>query len=298
MKTAAFRISMCAIAALCASALPRAASAGFLRIAFDDLFETGAGQDWTGSGDNDVPLSADGSSFASTFAGFALDSPPAAPVFATTPFADGLQVGSVSYDSFCLSKEGVLGLGIGAACSFTDATSSPLFSVLGGPWDYVDSETAFSPESISVALGLVDRNADGGDFERADAMAALRVTWLGMESGALEFQTIFYDMGGGDFDVAFNYSAEYSDGQQQITMPGGPGGAFTQLFFGLDDTRLTGLDTEPYFRFRDGVFSLSTDADPDPDPDPTPVPEPGTLWLLSAGAALLLLRRRATHRAR
>jgi hypothetical protein len=287
MHTAtAFRVSACAIAAIFAGTLTRDASAGFLRIAFDDIFELN-GQDWTGSGDNDVPLSVDGTTFQRTFTGFDLD-PVSAPVFPTTPFASGLKVGSVTYDSFCLSKEGALGLGIGASCSLTDAAASPLFTVLGGDWDYTDSNTAFSPQSISVALGLVDRNLDGGAFEREDAMGALRVTWLGMDDGALEFQAVLYDMGAGNFDVAFNYSADYSTGIQRITAPG----LTDDLFLGVDGDRLRGLDTEPYFRFRDGVFSRSTDTEPEP---PVSVPEPTTLWLLVVGAAMLLLRLPASR---
>jgi hypothetical protein len=285
---AASRSSICALATALFLGTPLSASAGFLRINFDDLLET-HGFNWDGSGNNDIDLSADGSVYSSTFAAFDLSDDGDIP-FATTPFGDGLRIGDTTYDSFCLSSDGTVGLGSSAsACTLTPSSTSPLFSVLGGSWDYTPASDAFGPQSIAAAFGLVDRDLDGdGTFELADALPALRLFWWGMEEGALEFQAIFYDLGGGDFDVEFNYGDAYSEGIQRITAPG----AAEDLFFGVDDARLTGLATDPYFTFRSGVFALSTDT----TTPPTPVPEPGALLLFSTGAILLLLRRRSAAR--
>jgi hypothetical protein len=306
------RIGILGLAAVCASALPRDASAGFLRINFAQAFDFG--EDWTGAFDDDLNLSP-GDVFTSELAPggqpFSLGAA-AGPSFAgtanPTPFADGLNIGGTTYTSFCLSKNGAVGFGTTSAGCSLDPTLSPVFSVLGGDWNYFPSSGAPTPSSISVALGLVDRDFGvDGTYDAATAVPALRIFWNGMVDGpqpsddtpplsGLEFQAIFFDLGGGDFDVEFNYRELYDTGIQRISTPDGQGG-FDSLFFGVDADRLSGLRTEPYFTFRDGVFALSSTTPP-PPPDPNPVPEPGTLWLLSAGAALLLLRRRAANSAR
>jgi hypothetical protein len=302
------RLGIVGLAAVWACALPQAASAGFLRINFAQAFDFG--EDWTGAFDDDLNISA-GEVFTSDLAPggqpFSLGSA-GGPSFAGTanpnPFADGLNVGGTTYTSFCFSKNGAVGLGTSSGCSL-DPTVSPLFSVLGGDWNYFPSSGAPTPSSISVALGLVDRDFGvDGTYDAATAVPALRIFWNGVVDGpqppddtpplgGLEFQAIFFDLGGGDFDVEFNYRELYDTGIQRISTPDGLGG-FNSLFFGVDADRLSGLRTEPYFQFRDGVFSLSSTQPP--DPDPTEVPEPGTLWLLAAGAALLLLSRRGVAR--
>jgi hypothetical protein len=309
--TGSVRLSVCGLTAAFAMALPLTASAGLLRINFSEAFAFG--EDWTGGFDDDIDGNgvdlANGAIFTSDLAPggspFSLGAA-GGPSFAGTanpnPFADGLNIGGTTYTSFCLSKGGLIGLGAGT-CSL-DAATSPLFSVLGGDWNYFPSPFgAPAASSVSVSLGLVDRTWTGpGDtYDAAVATPALRFFWNGVVDGpqppnsdppfdGMEFQAIFFDLGGGDFDVEFNYRSLYDNGIQRVSTPDGAGG-FTSLFFGVDADRLRGLSSEPYFRFRDGAFSLSSTV----DPDPTPVPEPGTSWLLLSGAALLLLRRRASR---
>jgi hypothetical protein len=172
-----------------------------------------------------------------------------------------------------------------------------VFSVLGGDWNYIFGSPATAASSISISLGLVDRDFDliTDPPDRADALPALRVFWRGMVEGTpvtgleedLLFQAVLFDLGGGAFDVEFNYDALYSNGIQRITTPDGVGG-FNTLFAGIDDDRQGGSDTDPYFGFSStGVFSVITPTGP-----PTPVPEPSALWLFGAGGVALLLNRR------
>ena len=281
-------------------ALPFSASAGNIRIDFGQGFERG--MDWTGAFDDELDLD-DGSVFESDLApggqpfGFAPGDP--SPEFTGTPFGDGLNIGGLTYTSFCFSKNGALGLGSSTAGCSLDPTTSPVFSPLGGEWNYLFGSAATTQSSISASLGLVDRDfATGDTFDPATASPALRIFWYGVVdapdntglSGTeddLEFQLTFFDLGGGDFDAEFSYRGPYATGIQQITTPDGTGG-FNTLFFGVDADRQTGSATDPYFRFRDGAFSLSTTT----QPPTTTVPEPGSLCLFATVAGALLLRRR------
>jgi hypothetical protein len=283
---------------------PLTASALALRINFGPDFAT-FGEDWTGAFDDELDLTdglPDVFDLAPGGSQFNLGStnPSDRVTFASTPFLNGINIAGANYTSFCLSKNGVIGFGSATApCTLVPETS-PLFSVLGGPageWNYLFGSPATAQSSISVSLGLVDRVWEDvvDPPNLADARPALRFFWYGMVEGTpasgaeddLEFQAIFFDLGGGAFDVEFNYRSLYSNGIQRITTPDGSGG-FNTLFAGIDDTRQGGSGTDPYFSFNsDGDFSVVTPTDP-----PTPVPEPSTFWLLGAGGLALFLRRR------
>jgi len=293
--TAASRFSLCALAAALFLGTPLSASAGFVRVNFGPAFDIG--QDWTGSFDDDIDSNgvdlAGGAVFKSALspsgAPFSLGAS-GGPSFAGSanedPFADGLRIGDTFYNSFCFSKNGVIGLGTSTSNCSLDAGSSPLFSVLGDVWNYVPSGSAPAPSSVSASLGLVDRDFFVDDtYDLATAVPTLRILWNGVADDDFEFQAFFYDLNNGNFDVEFFYSGPHS-GNQFVSVPG----AVTPLFLGEGAARLNGVDGEPYFRFLDGEFSLSSTT------PPTSVPEPGPLWLLSTGAILLLVRRRTVAR--
>jgi hypothetical protein len=302
--TAALRFSVCGLAAAFAVALPLSASAGPLRINFGPSGPDDDTQfDWNGSFDDQIDVS-DGT-FEGTLAPFPGPNMPASdlagpPAGTAGAFSAGLHIGDFFYNSFCIAEQGRVWFasgGAGACASDFNAADVALFSVFGGAWDYTFDPTTAATEgpSVSVSLGLEDRDLDGSGSTLANADPVLRVFWRALSTGdaaipLIDLQALFYDLGGGDFDVAFNYGGNYTalGGTQAISAPGIAG------YAGIP--ALIGAATDPFFRFRDGVFSLSGAV----DPDPTPVPEPGTLWLLVAGAALLLLRRpsRATQVAR
>lgn len=247
------------------------ASARPIRINFEDLFDT-LGEDWTDTFADGVDLTGDG-----TFG-------------AALPF--DLNIGLATYDAYCVSENGQIWFGAGGAdaCG-ADPGSDPLLdvlSVLNADWEstYDVFESSTNPGAVSVSLGFVDRDLDGdGTFELADGVDALRFLWndvtlAGDVSGQLyAFQAILFGLGGGDFDLEFNYGlagdAPYAVGIQSITGAG--------IVPSYNGTPPFGPDSDFFFGFRAGEFTVGTPPQP-----PTTVPEPGTLWLLVAGASCLL----------
>lgn len=265
---------VCALALLVASA---EASAGALRINFEDFFPFGGGENWEGALNKVVNVEtdvveSDGGNFFGTdaFAGT---------FFAGAPTSDFLTVGTTNYDAFCVSELGAFWLTAGGCAG--GAGGNPLFTVLGGDWISTAGGIASDPGKVSVAEGFVDL---APAFDPTEGLRALRIMWRGvtLEPGGDEysFQAVLFNLGLGNFDVEFNYD---SGG---IYDPSGALG-LTQSISNIDNP-FTG--SAPFgatfgpatFHFVNGVLGGTT------SPPPASVPEPGTLPLLIAGFGALL----------
>lgn len=276
------RLLACAAVAALALSASHGAIAGPLRIDFGDAFND-FGADWTGADDDAINVTG-GSLFSGTLPFATVGS--AGPTFTTTPFQDGLHIGSVFYKSFCVSGNGSLWFAeSGDACTRDPTTDSNLavLNVLGADPDYQSlfPNDATSPQAVSVSLGLLDRDLDGdGVFDRAAADPALRILWNFVTDSALNefrFQAVFFDLGGGDFDLEYNYAESYATGIQSFTAPG------ITPFTG--EPRFTGADGEPVFTAQGGAVTLGGTK------PPTTVPEPNALWLVLTGGLVLLVPR-------
>jgi hypothetical protein len=278
------------LSALALLLVTNAASAGFIRIEFQNNLV-----------DSDLDGLIDGNADWSNYA--AVD-------FSSTTVASGnvgfdLHLGSgadsVVDSVYCANEDGVIWFTTaGASCG--DSPVGQIFSVLGADWVTDPSADAPAPGAMSVTPGFVDRQADvdsSGNliWNPADAVPALRFLWnhvlLAGDASLTEysFEALFYDAGGGNFDVEFLYGdsgdAPYTFGEQFISNAG------ANLFEG--SAPYSGA-TSFLFHFVDGV--LSRDGGEPPPPPPTSVPEPSTWSLLLAGALALALGSLARRRLR
>lgn len=271
-RTSAKTLTCTLVGVLAASAAGSAAARGIL-IDFNDfdpsLFQI-TGQAWPNSSDDGVDVRNDG-----TASG-------------TLPF--GLLIGSTTFTAYCLSENGEISFAAtGDACAAASSDSA-VFSVLGADWVSSFDGFATNDGDVSVSLnGLVDRVAP---FDAGEAQNTVRFLWNGVtlaggSGDPYYFQALIYDLGGGDFDLQFNYgfgADSYAVGFQRITAGG------TTLFSG---TSPFSSATDYDFSFRAGELGGSV------TPPPTTVPEPGALTLLVAGAGLLWgARSRSARKAR
>jgi PEP-CTERM motif len=207
----------------------------------------------------------------------------------------GLHVGSEANSVYCANEDGVIWFTtVPGACGSSPV--GPIFSVLGADWATDPTAQAPAPGAFSVSVGRVDREAtvDGDGnliWDPLEAVTTLRFLWnhVLLEGGdgftEYSFEALFYDVGGGDFDVEFLYGdsgdSPYTFGDQFIANAG------VTLFQGAAPYS----DTPNFlFHFIDGVFSR--DGGEPPPPPPTSVPEPASGWLMLAGLGLIGLARR------
>jgi hypothetical protein len=293
-KSAARRTLGCTVGALLLAG-SQGAWAGPLRINFGgDTDPTDATEfDWGGSFDDQIDVSNgtfQGTLFPFPSPGLTTQDIAGPPTETADAFNDGLLIGGISYNSFCIAEQGRVWFTAGGACGDFNNPDAALFSVLGlGALDYT-----FNPDtpptdglspSVSVSLGMEDRDLDGGGLDLANADPVLRVFWRQLSTGdatipLIDVQALFHDLGGGNFDVEFLYGGDYTSlgAIQAISAPGITGYSGTPA--------LTGAATDPFFSFRGGLLTIGGGGDP-PDP-PVPVPEPTTLSLLLVGALGLL----------
>lgn len=253
------------------------AAARVIRINFGDAGFSGSGEAWPQNLTNVLDVTNNGS------------------VGGTLPFSLQVSPGT-SYDSFCVFENAVISFAAADACN-ANAADSVVFGLLENNWVTNVDGGVVNDGAMSKSEGYVDRDPPF-DSDPPDPLpiTAVRFLWnqvhhLDDPSSLLSFQAIFYDLGGGDFDVEFNYDTSGGTprqffGNQFITAGGaslydGGAGAFTRA-------------TDYFFSFRGGVFESNVST---PPPPPTGVPEPSSIALLLAGLGAFgwsLRKRRLT----